>query len=246
MTEFAKTISISLLDKGIAILIIILDVFRNSSEKTKITILKLFVLVAFAYCALFYHSNTQTNQINNAVTVSSVAKAQHNLFLDPHTYFNPIAQADEPTKAKDCNQYINRFYKVAQAEMKKYGIPASITLAQGLLESNIGTSKLANQNKNHFGIKCFSKKCKKGHCSNFNDDHHKDFFRSFPSAWESYRAHSILLQKQRYKKLYQLKPTDYQGWAKGLQAAGYATDKQYASKLIKLIKRLKLDQFDQI
>jgi len=130
--------------------------------------------------------------------------------------------------------------------MEKYGIPASITLAQGLLESNIGTSKLATKNKNHFGIKCFSKKCKKGHCSNFNDDHHKDFFRNFSTVWESYRAHSLLLQKKRYKKLYKLKATDYKGWAKGLQAAGYATDKQYANKLVKLIQRLKLDRIDRI
>jgi flagellum-specific peptidoglycan hydrolase FlgJ len=81
--------------------------------------------------------------------------------------------------------YIRRFAHVARAEMDQYGIPASITLAQGLLESQAGNSPLAKEANNHFGIKCFSKRCKKGHCRNFSDDHHKDFFRTYPSAWES-------------------------------------------------------------
>ena len=89
-------------------------------------------------------------------------------------------------------------------------------------------------------FKCFSKTCTKGHCVNYTDDSHKDFFRNFKSAWESFRGHSVLLQKPRYKNLYTLKVTDYKGWAKGLQKAGYATDKRYASKLIKIIEILEL------
>ena len=120
--------------------------------------------------------------------------------------------------------YVNRFSDVARTEMEQFGIPASITLAQGLLESSAGKSPLARDANNHFGIKCFSKKCKKGHCKNFSDDHHKDFFRTYPSAWESFRAHSLFLQKDRYKHLLDLKKTDYINWAVGLKKAGYATD----------------------
>ncbi len=108
-------------------------------------------------------------------------------------------------KIKKQRNYIKRFSEVARSEMRKYGIPASITLAQGLIESNAGDSRLSNENNNHFGIKCFSKKCKKRHCSNFTDDSHKDFFRIYGTAWESYRAHSIILGGKRYKHLKKLK-----------------------------------------
>lgn len=137
--------------------------------------------------------------------------------------------------------YIQRFAKVAKSEMDKYGIPASIKLAQGLLESQAGASRLATKNNNHFGIKCFSKNCKKGHCTNFSDDSHKDFFKVFDTAWASYRAHSELLQTNRYKHLLH---QDYTTWAKGLSAAGYATDPQYSQKLLELIETLELHQYD--
>ncbi len=148
-------------------------------------------------------------------------------------------------KNKICYDYIKRFAPVAQAEMKKFGIPASITLAQGLLESDAGSSRLARKANNHFGIKCFSKSCRKGHCLNFTDDSHKDFFRNYTSVWESYRAHSLFLQRKRYAHLLNLSSTDYKGWAKGLSKAGYATDKRYADKLIKLIDILELHQYDK-
>lgn len=141
-------------------------------------------------------------------------------------------------------KYVKRFAKVAQGEMQKYGIPASITLAQGLLESNAGKSPLASKNNNHFGIKCFSKKCKKGHCSNFSDDSHKDFFKVYPTAWDSYRAHSEFLQGKRYQHL--LKETNYQAWAHGLVKAGYATDQAYGKKLIRLIESLELHRYDSV
>ena len=148
-------------------------------------------------------------------------------------------------KQKRQLKYVKRYAKIAKTEMNKFGIPASITLAQGLLESNIGQSTLARRNNNHFGIKCFSRKCKKGHCSNFSDDSHKDFFRIFSSTWESYRAHSLLLKNnKRYSKLFKLGKKDYKNWAKGLKKAGYATDKTYADKLIRLIEELDLHQYD--
>lgn len=148
-------------------------------------------------------------------------------------------------KNQVCYDYIKRFSPVAKAEMKKFGIPASITLAQGLLESDAGGSRLARKANNHFGIKCFSKSCRKGHCLNFTDDSHKDFFRNYNNVWESYRAHSLFVQRKRYAHLLDLKPSDYKGWAKGLSKAGYATDKRYADKLIDLIEILKLHQYDK-
>lgn len=147
-------------------------------------------------------------------------------------------------KFKKQQNYVKRFAEVARSEMKKFGIPASITLAQGLIESNAGDSRLSRENNNHFGMKCFSKKCKKGHCSNFTDDSHKDFFRKYQTAWESYRAHSIMLGGDRYKHLKKLNKSNYKGWARGLKKAGYATDKRYAEKLIHIIEEMELYQFD--
>lgn len=140
--------------------------------------------------------------------------------------------------------YVERFRDIAVKEMKKFGIPASISLAQGLIESRAGTSKLAVQNNNHFGIKCFSRNCKKGHCTNFTDDSHKDFFRKFKKPWESWRAHSQLLASGRYAKL-KNHGRDYRKWAYGLQAAGYASDSRYAEKLIGIIERYDLHKYDQ-
>ncbi len=141
--------------------------------------------------------------------------------------------------------YVQRFASVAQAEMKKFGIPASITLAQGLIESNAGDSRLSQEINNHFGMKCFSRTCRKGHCKNFTDDTHKDFFRAYGTAWESYRAHSNMLQGKRYRGL-KKHGIDYKAWAHGLKKAGYATDPRYAQKLILLIEQLDLTQYDQL
>ena len=147
-------------------------------------------------------------------------------------------------KQENVYRYVKRYADVAVAEMEKYGIPASITLAQGLLESDAGESRLARANSNHFGIKCFSKNCRKGHCANFTDDSHKDFFRKYSNVWESYRAHSTFLQRKRYAHLKKLGTTNYVGWAHGLKSAGYATDKKYANKLIQIIETLELNNYD--
>ncbi|MEM6317863.1 MAG: glucosaminidase domain-containing protein [Bacteroidota bacterium] len=154
----------------------------------------------------------------------------------------PSGQTNWSNNQKQQLKYVQRFAKTAQGEMQKFGIPASITLAQGLLESNAGRSPLAHKSNNHFGIKCFSKKCAKGHCTNFNDDSHKDFFRNYTTPWESYRAHSLFLQGERYQHL--LDEKNYKNWAYGLAKAGYATDPKYAEKLIQLIEELGLDKYD--
>lgn len=186
---------------------------------------------------------TKTSDIdeNLANTFSNIG-----FILNP-TYAkrNNIDPAIVAHKREKCDDYIKRYASIAVKEMKQYGVPASITLAQGLLESNVGESKLATKNNNHFGIKCFARSCKKGHCSNYTDDSHKDFFRAYPNANESYRAHSLFLQKDRYKHLKKLGTKNYKSWAHGLRKAGYATDKKYAPKLIKLIEVLDLARFDR-
>lgn len=148
-------------------------------------------------------------------------------------------------KMQKCRAYAAKYLKVAQAQARQHNIPVSITLAQGLLESNAGESLLAQRARNHFGIKCFSKSCKKGHCMNATDDSHKDFFRMFSSADMSFEARSQFLLKNRYKHLTKLKRSNYKAWAHGLKKAGYATDPNYAEKLIKIIEVLNLQYFDK-
>lgn len=147
-------------------------------------------------------------------------------------------------KRQKCNAYIEQFKQTAQEEAELYGIPVAITLAQGLLESNVGDSKLAKNDNNHFGIKCKSK-CIGCRCANYTDDSKYDMFRVFDTPWYSFREHSKLLNGARYKHLKKLPRSDYKNWAHGLQAAGYATDKRYATKLIKIIEALRLQRFDQ-
>ncbi len=143
----------------------------------------------------------------------------------------------------DAQAYIRRFANTAVNEMRRTGIPASISLAQGLIESRAGTSKLAVNANNHFGMKCFSKHCRKGHCINMTDDTHKDFFKAFPTAHESWKAHSDLLTTGRYKKLHRY-GRSYRKWAYGLKSTGYATDRTYAEKLIGIIERYNLHRYD--
>lgn len=156
-----------------------------------------------------------------------------------------VSPAVVAIKARKVQAYLAAYAPIAVEEMKAHGIPASITLAQGLLESNVGDSKLAQRNNNHFGIKCFSRSCAKGHCSNYTDDSHKDFFRIYTDAEESYREHSTFLKRDRYRHLQQYPATDYKSWAHGLKKAGYATDPRYAYKLIDIIEALDLHQYDQ-
>lgn len=140
-------------------------------------------------------------------------------------------------------RYIDQWSSTAVAEMKRSGVPASITLAQGLLESNAGQSSLATKANNHFGIKCHN--TWKGKRTYADDDARNECFRVYPSAEESFRDHSDFLRYQdRYKKLFELDPTDYKAWSKGLKKAGYATDPKYASKLIRLIEDYELYRFD--
>ena len=139
--------------------------------------------------------------------------------------------------------YVKKFKDLAIDEMHLYNIPASITLAQGILESGSGTSKLALESNNHFGIKCHVKWT--GLKTYHDDDEKQECFRKYNSPIDSYRDHSLFLaERKRYAFLFELRNTDYKGWAKGLQKAGYATSKTYSKKLIELIKEYSLDQYD--
>jgi flagellum-specific peptidoglycan hydrolase FlgJ len=164
----------------------------------------------------------------------------YQLHTETDLYKDLVKDTEQGGKIIATHRYIFDYKELAKAESKQFGIPASIILAQGILESNSGLSILAARANNHFGIKCFSKTCKKGHCVNQSDDTHKDFFRIYENVWSSYRDHSEFLMKPRYKHLLKLKKSDYKGWAKGLSKAGYATDSDYAKKLINVIEKYEL------
>ncbi len=138
--------------------------------------------------------------------------------------------------------YIRDYAPIAQEEMRLYKIPASITLAQGILESGAGNGELTRRANNHFGIKCHDWEGEKVY---HDDDRRGECFRKYKHARYSYRDHSLFLSgRGRYAFLFDLDADDYKGWAKGLRAAGYATDRRYPDKLIDLIERYELYKFD--
>ena len=139
--------------------------------------------------------------------------------------------------------YINQYKDIAIEGMLKYGVPASITLAQGLLESSAGRSDLVIQGNNHFGIKCHGWT---GRTVYHDDDLKGECFRAYPSALDSYEDHcKFLRERPRFRSLFDLDRTDYRGWAYGLKRAGYATNPSYAQMLINIIELYKLYEFDK-
>lgn len=158
------------------------------------------------------------------------------IFASPAISF---ADAEKNTAA----DYIELWHEEAVRQMVKYNIPASITLAQGLLESGNGNSRLAVQGNNHFGIKCHSDW--NGATIREDDETKQECFRKYKSAEESFEDHSIFLNKKRYEPLFQLKIDDYKGWAHGLKKCGYATNPKYPHLLIDIIERYDLTQYDK-
>lgn len=139
--------------------------------------------------------------------------------------------------------YINQYRDLAIQQMLRYNIPASITLAQGLLESGAGNSELAARSNNHFGIKCHGWTGRKSY---HDDDDTQECFRAYDNVYESFEDHSVLLSTQpRYSSLFSLGRTDYKGWARGLKKCGYATSPTYAQKLIGIIELYKLHEYDR-
>lgn len=153
------------------------------------------------------------------------------------------AYALEPVKWNQRYQdYIDKFRDIAICEMLQHNIPASITMAQGLLESGAGSSELCTKGNNHFGIKCHGWT---GATMHKDDDAANECFRAYDSAFESYEDHSRFLERPHYRKLFSLSRTDYVGWARGLKECGYATNPKYAQMLIDIIRCYNLDALDR-
>ncbi len=150
----------------------------------------------------------------------------------------------ESKAGQNTESYIEFWNKTAVEQMREFSIPASITLAQGILESASGTSELATTANNHFGIKCHVNW--EGERFYMDDDVRNECFRSYDNASQSYDDHSLFLtSRSRYAELFDLKLTDYRGWAKGLKKSGYATNPQYADLLIDIIERHDLSAWDK-
>lgn len=160
------------------------------------------------------------------------------IVLSLFVYTNLSAQQDKEA-------YINRYKDIAIKKMKEHGIPASITLAQGILESNSGKSELTVKANNHFGIKCHKEW--NGRTFKMDDDKRNECFRKYKSAEQSFEDHSrFLTSRDRYAFLFEYDVTDYKSWAYGLKKAGYATNPNYAQLLIKVIEENHLDRFDKM
>lgn len=180
--------------------------------------------------------------VRGSVENASTAKPDQN-------YNRNTQILEATTRVKVTNEmilnYIDSYKGVAQSNMKKYGIPASIILGQAILESGAGTGPLSAQANNHFGIKCH--KDWLGESVSYDDDSIGECFRKYNNAADSFRDHALFLTtKSRYASLFTLEKTDYKAWANGLKAAGYATDVQYPSKLIGLIERFQLYKYDDV
>ena len=174
----------------------------------------------------------------NANTVSDREAHRNNLVIQEE-HRDAISSYQSYTSL----QYIERFKAIAIQEMNLYGIPASITLAQGLYESGSGNSELAKNANNHFGIKCTSDW--KGKSYFKDDDNKNDCFRVYDRPEDSFRDHSNFLKRKNYAHLFELDKNDYQGWAYGLKAAGYATNPKYPQLIIGIIQKYNLDQYDR-
>jgi len=206
--------------------------------------IKLFFLIFFV---LLFMSCSSSRKI------SSSKKKKETITESPYKTVAPVKQVQHVKKLQKSNkslnkyslQYIKRYAPIAVSEMHKYNVPASITLAQGILESGNGRSQLASKSNNHFGIKCHTgwKGAKVYH----DDDEKGECFRKYKYVESSYEDHSKFLSgRRRYASLFALNKTDYKGWSKGLKKAGYATDKNYPKKLIKIIETYELYEFDKI
>ncbi|MGC1515169.1 MAG: glucosaminidase domain-containing protein [Maribacter sp.] len=204
-------------------------------------ILLLCLVISFASCKSkkSYADRLRTKNVlseqRNKTTTSSEKKSDAVLPKEPSKFI--------VFKIESIPEYIETFAAAAQLEMKGYGIPASITLAQGLLESGYGKGELAMKTNNHFGIKCHTGW--QGDYDFHDDDAKGECFRKYNHPMYSFRDHSVFLTtRSRYDFLFDLNNTDYKGWAKGLKKAGYATDPKYPQKLIYLIEKYNLNAYD--
>jgi uncharacterized FlgJ-related protein len=191
---------------------------------------KLLILLIAAFCF--------TSCSAKKGTISSSKARQNNKAIQKRNRVSIAAHKDLTSL-----EYIEQFKGIAIEEMNAYGIPASITLAQGLFESGAGNSDLAKFANNHFGIKCGSGWTGESYYK--NDDNENDCFRVYSNPEESFRDHSTFLKKKNYARLFELDKNDYKGWAYGLKACGYATNPKYPQLLLNIIIKYQLDQYDR-
>ncbi len=171
--------------------------------------------------------------------ITKAERSSEKIIVEEHTTKKPLPVLSYKDRVQ---RYIHEFSGIAKSEMKTYGIPASITLAQGILESGAGYGDLTQRARNHFGIKCHDWE---GDRVYHDDDLSQECFRKYDRASESFRDHSLFLKdRKRYSRLFTFNQKDYKSWARGLREAGYATDKKYPQKLIAIIERYDLDKFD--
>lgn len=182
---------------------------------------------------------------NKRTSVATTKRSAANQKSETETSRSEVLVSTSKTTVTNeiVNAYIDQFSPIAKENMSKYGIPASIILAQGILESGSGLGTLSKNANNHFGIKCHTGW--EGESVRHDDDSAQECFRKYTDPGESYKDHALFLTgRSRYAALFKLKKDDYEGWAKGLRAAGYATDPKYPEKLIGLIQRYQLQKYD--
>ncbi|WP_044403093.1 glucosaminidase domain-containing protein [Lacinutrix sp. Hel_I_90] len=209
-----------------------------------ITVLCLLVLLSSCGSQKKVTTQKSKNKTTRVVKVpESTPKAETKVVItDHHKVEIPVGDTPE-LYASPTQEYIAIYSDIAQDEMRNYGVPASITLAQGILESGSGRGRLSVEANNHFGIKCHSGWT--GAKIYHDDDASQECFRKYKNSKYSFRDHSLFLkERKRYAGLFSLQKGDYQAWASGLRAAGYATDRRYPEKLISLIERYQLYRFD--
>lgn len=213
-------------------------------------VMLLMVIVLLASCG-GSKSRVKSNQSKLKVEISKnkkkSTKGKKTTVSRKPTYGNTTETLESTSKtivtSGVVTDYIDAYKETAKYNMQKYGVPASITLAQGILESGAGAGNLSKRANNHFGIKCHNDWV--GESVRHDDDAAQECFRKYNDPAESYRDHSLFLTtRKRYAGLFNLKKDDYKAWAKGLKAAGYATDPKYPDKLIGLIEKHQLYKYD--
>ena len=204
-------------------------------KKTALSLISIFILS----CSVTKTIRPKTNEVDPEV----IPKKEAVVVVKEKVVVKKSIEVVQLSQEQKAQAYIDKFAPIAQDEMRQYQIPASITLAQGILQSGVGFGRLALDGNNHFGIKCH--RGWNGGKVFHDDDAKGECFRTYDDPAESYRDHSVFLSgRQRYAFLFKLNKKDYIAWAKGLKKAGYATDPKYPKKIISIIERYKLYKYD--
>ena len=204
-------------------------------KKTALSLISIFILS----CSVTKNIRPKTNEVDPEV----IQKKEAVVVVKEKVVVKKPIEVVQLSQEQKVQAYIDKFAPIAQDEMRQFQIPASITLAQGILESGVGFGRLAVEGNNHFGIKCH--RGWNGGKMYHDDDAKGECFRTYDDPAESYRDHSVFLSgRQRYAFLFKLNKKDYIAWAKGLKKAGYATDPKYPKKIINIIERYKLYKYD--